>query len=166
MGFRSEKMDCKVTPQSISLNQSEARRAAENMNQYLANLQVLFIKLHNLHWNVVGNSFFEIHEKTQMLYENTGEMIDLVAERIKMIGFYPIGSLQEALNAATIQEIPSEDYNGPTAATVIVQDFQQMIEELREMESVTAGYDGGVISDGLSFFEKNHWMFCAYLTHV
>ncbi|TPG68541.1 hypothetical protein EEL31_08425 [Brevibacillus laterosporus] len=72
-------MNYKVTPRSIGLDTGKAELAAEEMNQYLANLQVMFIKIHNLHWNVVGISFFNIHEKTQMLYEKVGEGIDLIA---------------------------------------------------------------------------------------
>ena len=32
----------------------------EKMNEYLSNLAVLNVKLHNLHWNVVGLQFVEI----------------------------------------------------------------------------------------------------------
>ena len=31
-------------------------------NRYLANIGVMYVKLHNLHWNVVGPQFKAIHE--------------------------------------------------------------------------------------------------------
>ena len=31
-------------------------------NAYLANIGVAYIKLHNLHWNVVGSQFKAVHE--------------------------------------------------------------------------------------------------------
>lgn len=160
-------MDFKVNPQSLGLNSLEAERAAKAMNEYLANLQVMFIKLHNLHWNVVGISFFDIHEKTQLLYENVSEEIDLIAERIKMIGFFPVGSLAEALNLATITEIPSVIViNGPTAACVVVTDLQALIIQLREISGdVDSEYTGGLIGNAITYFEKQHWLFSAYLTN-
>lgn len=160
-------MDMKdgFTPADIGLNQHEAVTAVEGLNAYLANLQVLFIKLHNLHWNVTGVSFFDIHEKTQMLYEFVGDMIDLVAERIKMLGYYPVGSLYEALQLATIKELPNRNFNGPTAANIIVHDFRQLILQLRQISNqVDDSYTGGVVSDGLQFFEKQQWLLSAYLT--
>lgn len=159
-------MNYKVTAESIGLDSKKAGLAAEEMNQYLANLQVMFIKLHNLHWNVVGISFFDIHEKTQMLYEEVGEAIDLIAERIKMLGFYPVGSLYQALHIATIKELPNADYNGPTAASILVHDFRILIDQLRKInETVDDSYTGGLTGDAIHFFEKQHWMFSAYLTN-
>ncbi len=160
-------MDFRVNPQSLRLNPIEAKRAAEEMNKYLANLQVLFIKWHNLHWNVVGISFFDIHEKTEVLYEHVSEEIDLIAERIKMIGHFPVGSLSEALTLATITEVPSElEINGPTAASEVVKDMQVLINQLREIdENVDNTYTGGLISDAIYYYEKQHWLFSAYLTN-
>ena len=34
---------------------------------YLANLAVWNAKLHNLHWNVVGRAFVQVHEYTEGL---------------------------------------------------------------------------------------------------
>lgn len=56
-------MDFRVKPQILGLNPMEAGRAAEELNRYLANLQVMFIKLHNLHWNVVGTNFLIFMKK-------------------------------------------------------------------------------------------------------
>ena len=36
---------------------------------YLANLAVWNAKLHNLHWNVVGPAFVQVHEFTESLYD-------------------------------------------------------------------------------------------------
>ncbi|MBO8157159.1 MAG: DNA starvation/stationary phase protection protein [Bacillaceae bacterium] len=159
-------MNYKVSPQSIGLNPEQAEHAARAMNHYLANLQVLFIKFHNVHWNVIGPSFFEIHEKTQVLYEHVAEEIDLIAERIKMIGFYPVGSLKDALKLATIKELPSKvDLNGPTVASIVVKDLRKLIAQLREIsQNVDSAYTGGLIEDALSYYEKQHWLFSAYLT--
>jgi starvation-inducible DNA-binding protein len=39
----------------------------EKMNEYLANQQVMFIKLHNLHWYIRGCAFFTLHGKLEEL---------------------------------------------------------------------------------------------------
>ena len=40
-----------------------------SVQTYLANLAVLFVKLHNVHWNVVGSQFLRIHTFTEELYD-------------------------------------------------------------------------------------------------
>lgn len=37
------------------------------MNQNIANLSVLNVKLHNYHWNVTGIHFKPIHEMTEAI---------------------------------------------------------------------------------------------------
>ena len=41
--------------------------------KFLANLGVLFVKLHNIHWNVVGKHFMRIHTYTEELYDQVFE---------------------------------------------------------------------------------------------
>lgn len=84
-----------------------------------------------------------------------------------MIGFYPVGSLSDALNVSTIEELPTEiELNGPTVASVIVKDLRTLITQLRKInETVDAAYTSGLTDDALYFYEKYHWLFSAYLTY-
>ena len=38
----------------IGLSNEGAKKVAEHLDQHLANLHVLYTKLHNYHWNVEG----------------------------------------------------------------------------------------------------------------
>ena len=38
-------------------------KSIEALNLYLANLNVLYRKVQNYHWNLIGKDFFEIHVK-------------------------------------------------------------------------------------------------------
>ena len=76
-------------------------------NKYLANVGVSYIKLHNLHWNVVGLNFKAVHEYLESIYDSMAEVLDEVAELIKMDGGYPLASLKEYLAVASIEELES-----------------------------------------------------------
>ena len=52
------------------------------LNTYLANLAVINIKIHNLHWNIVGSQFVSVHEYLESEYDKAGERLDEVAELI------------------------------------------------------------------------------------
>ena len=54
------------------------------LNVYLSNLALWNVKLHNLHWNVTGRTFVQIHEFTEKLYDEVFEQFDAVAEIQKM----------------------------------------------------------------------------------
>ena len=49
----------------IGLNKEKSIIIATKLNKYLADLHVLYSKLHNYHWNVVGIGFFEMHLKLE-----------------------------------------------------------------------------------------------------
>jgi starvation-inducible DNA-binding protein len=152
------------------LDPSYAKKMADALNVYLANLHLTQIKLHNFHWNIVGVDFIDFHEKLDELYEAVGEEIDTVAERIKMLGFYPLASMQEFLQYATLNEAPSRPYNSSTIAYAIVQDFAATARYLRELDEIaketTDEYTVDIIANALGFLEKHVWFFDAYLTNM
>ena len=65
----------------INVNNKNINKRRKNMkkelsvklNKYLSNLGVEYIKLHNLHWNVVGIQFKAIHEYLEGLYDGVSE---------------------------------------------------------------------------------------------
>ena len=79
----------------------------KNLNKYLSNLGVLYIKLHNLHWNVVVINFKATHEYFETLYDGISASLDSVAEVIKMHEGTPLASLKTYLELSTIEELPS-----------------------------------------------------------
>jgi starvation-inducible DNA-binding protein len=84
-------------------------KQVELMNQYVADLAVLNVKFHNLHWNVVGPRFKPTHEYLEALYDDFFEKYDEVAERIKMLGAYPVASLKGYLELTSIKELSDEE---------------------------------------------------------
>ena len=56
------------------------------LNTYLADVSVLYFKWHNLHWNVVGPQFKAVHEYLETLYNNLADVLDEVAENLKING--------------------------------------------------------------------------------
>ena len=74
------------------------------LNGYIANIGVGYIKLHNLHWNVVGSQFKAVHEYLESLYDAFADVLDESAEILKICGEQPVASLKGYLAIATIKE--------------------------------------------------------------
>ncbi len=93
------------------------------LNEYMANLKVLNNNLYNLHFNIVGESFFGLHKKLQDYYEKLALMYDSTAERIKMLNGMPFTSLREIEDISTIKSMKSMNFNGKQVLEVLDNDF-------------------------------------------
>ncbi len=102
---------------------------------YLANLAVWNAKLHNLHWNVVGGAFVQVHEYTEGIYDEVFEQYDAVAEAMKMRGSFPPVRLSEFLKIATIEELDARNYSIQEVLEIVTADMktmQALAKEIRE----------------------------------
>lgn len=112
--------------------------------------------------------FFDLHEKTEELYDAVAVELDEIAERILMLGFKPIASMYESSKLATIKEAPSVDINSSTIASILIDDFVIVLKGLREIDLIaketTDEFTISLLGDAMGFLEKNIWMFSAYLT--
>ena len=84
-------------------------KTVEKLNLYLINLNVLYRKVQNYHWNVAGKGFFTIHSKLEEFYDDLNGQIDDVAERILSIGGRPYGTLKDYLELTTIKEAENKE---------------------------------------------------------
>lgn len=160
-------MGAEIRASVTGLDPRYARRLADALNVYLANLHVVSIKLRNFHWNVVGVDFFDFHEKLGELYEAVSMEIDEMAERIRMLGFWPLAAMREFIRFATLHEAPSVPYTTPIIAQAIVNDFAETARYLHEIDQfvkeTTDEFTINLVAQALGFLEKNVWFFSAYL---
>ncbi len=136
--------------------------------KYLANLNVLNVKLHNIHWNVVGPQFTSVHNFTEEAYDTLFGYYDDVAEILKMRGHYPHASLAKYLEATSIKEIESEDIGVEQALKTVSDDFDEMLElafiirrEADEQGDVTLV---STLEDQIAYYQKNLWFIKSMLT--
>ncbi|MDD3478271.1 MAG: DNA starvation/stationary phase protection protein [Candidatus Izemoplasmatales bacterium] len=137
------------------------KKQIESLNLYLANLSVLNTKLHNLHWNVTGKNFEQVHLFLEKLYDDVFEKTDEVAERIKMLGSFPFASLKEYLNVATIQERSSEDISVKETISLVLDDYRALVAEIKALRLLAIEQDDFVtvalLESHVSGFEKTIW---------
>ena len=108
-------------------------KTVEKLNLYLANLNVLYRKVQNYHWNIVGAGFFSVHEKLEEYYDAINEQIDDVAERILSIGGRPLGTLKDYLAVTTIKEAENKEISIPEAVADVKKEFEAMLKLVKEV---------------------------------
>ena len=139
----------------------------EKMNIYLANQQLSFIKLHNLHWYVKGRGFFTLHAKLEELYDETAKIIDEVAERLLALGGTPVANMKSALAAATIKELEDVPVSSEDTVSALVSDVEFWIHDTGELIKLSEDEGDAATADiftgYLSEYQKLLWMLKAYL---
>ena len=139
---------------------------ADSLNAVLANYQMLYQKLRNFHWNVVGDAFFDLHENFEVYYSKAVEHIDEIAERIRIFGGTPLSNYSEYLKHATIQEA-SPDTEAQEMAAQITSDFEEMLSYFFKATEIAAEYgDTGTVTllqEYTKDMEKDHWMLRSWL---
>jgi len=142
------------------------QQVINNLNEQLANWNLLFVKLHNYHWNVKGEHFFTLHEKFEELYDEAKGHIDEVAERILALGAVPAGSLREILSLATLSEATGKE-NPREMVEAIVADFKVVVANAKAGIEIAgeAGDDTSVdlLTQVIVALEKHIWLFSAFL---
>ena len=93
----------------IDLTGMDLKELAVKVNGYLANVAVSYVKLHNLHWNVVGPQFKAVHEYLESIYDAYAAVLDAVAELLKMQDEMPLSRMSDYLAVASIKEIEAKE---------------------------------------------------------
>ncbi|MGM0435683.1 MAG: Dps family protein [Bacillota bacterium] len=131
------------------------------MNQYVADLGVLNVKLHNLHWNVVGERFKPVHEYVEELYDMVFETYDEVAERMKMLGDYPLASLKKYLEVTKVDELEEKDFQIPEVYAILKQDLEHLKNLATNIRAVADEADDfatvAMMEDQVNAYDKELW---------
>lgn len=131
------------------------------LQKYLANLNLLNVKFHNIHWNIVGKKFMEIHNFTETIYDKFFENIDEVAELLKMKENYPLSTMKEYLENTDLEEIQARDFTADKALKIIKSDFEYMKNqaiEIRNLADEENDFETVAMFEGfISEYSKNIW---------
>ena len=91
---------------NIGLDGDVRHSVVEMLNHTLANEAVLALKTRCAHWNGSGAGFLELRILFNSQYEQLNDISDEIAERARMLGGMAIGSLQEFIAYARVEEQP------------------------------------------------------------
>ena len=96
----------------IGIDEDKRHRLVAMLNQTLADTSDLYSQTKQAHWNVKGKDFYQLHLLYDELAEKLEEPLDLVAERIVLLGGYAFGTVRMAAQASRISPFPGADQAG------------------------------------------------------
>lgn len=134
---------------------------AAQMNAYLSDLVVFYLKLHDLHWNVRGPQFVDVHKYTEARYEDMAEKFDAIAELLIMHGEQPVSSMAGYAEAASIKELNKGVYRDAEVLKILVDDMEQLraaAEALRLKMAEEDVFDVvAVLEEHVAGYNKELW---------
>ena len=132
-----------------------------NMNAYLSDLVVFYLKLHDLHWNVKGMQFVPVHQYSESRYEDMAEKFDEIAELIIQHGEKPVSSISEYVKNASIKELNKGSYRDEEVIKIIAEDMAQLkaaAEALRLKMAEEDVFDVvAVLEEHIAGYQKELW---------
>ncbi len=150
----------------LGLDPDKVGSLNEGLNSLLANFQIYYQNLRGLHWNIKGQSFFELHLKFEELYTDAQEKIDMIAERILTLHGTPLHTFEDYLRESKVA-VGKNVSNDRDSVQLVVDSLTTLIELERALldESAEADDEGtnAMMSDFISEQEKTVWMLKAWL---
>jgi starvation-inducible DNA-binding protein len=153
---------------NIGLTEEQRAGVIDLLNRDLANSYLLLIKTKKFHWDVVGPQFRSLHQLWEEQYQTLTQTIDQVAERIRTLGGFPIGTAQGFLEYGSIKE---QTDNIPLATEMVAQlvdDHELIIRGLREhVDACSEQFHDEGTADFLTGLMEGHeemaWMLRSFI---
>jgi starvation-inducible DNA-binding protein len=148
-------------PIDIGIPLTERRAIAEGLSALLADSYTLYLMTHNFHWNVTGPQFNSLHAMFMGQYTEQWTAIDIIAERIRALGFPAPGTYGQFARLTSIREpegVP--DANEMVRQLVVAQEATARTAR-NLFPVVDAARDqptADVLTQRINVHEKTAWM--------
>lgn len=145
----------------IGITEKDRKEIADGLSRLLADTYTLYLKTHNFHWNVTGPMFQTLHLMFETQYNELALAVDLVAERIRALGFPAPGTYGDFARLSSIPEEPGV----PAAQDMIrklVQGHEAVVRTARAVfPKVDEAHDepsADLLTQRMQVHEKTAWM--------
>jgi len=160
-------MKAGTAPQiDIGISAKERKRIADGLAKVLADTYTLYLKTHNFHWNVTGPMFNTLHLMFEAQYNELALAVDLVAERIRALGFPAPGSysayaklssIEEAEGVPPAEEMIAQLVKGHEAVARTARGVFPAVEKASDQPTAD------LLTQRMQVHEKTAWMLRALL---
>ncbi len=146
---------------NIGISDKDRKKIADGLSRLLADTYTLYLKTHNFHWNVTGPMFNTLHLMFETQYNELALAVDLIAERIRALGYPAPGTYKEYARLSSI----TEDEGVPAAEEMIRLLVEGQEAVTRTARSIFPVVDAAsdepsadLLTQRMQLHEKNAWM--------
>jgi starvation-inducible DNA-binding protein len=154
-------MQTPTVPVNIGIDEQSRKEIADGLSRLLADTYTLYLKTHNFHWNVTGPMFQTLHLLFETQYNELALAVDLIAERIRALGFPAPGTYSDYAKLSSIPETAGV----PKATEMIrllVEGQEAVVRTARSIfpnvEKANDEPTADLLTQRMQLHEKNAWM--------
>jgi starvation-inducible DNA-binding protein len=145
----------------IGISESDRKAIANGLNHLLADSYTLYLMTHNFHWNVKGPMFNTLHLMFEGQYTELALAVDIIAERIRALGFPAPATYSEFVSLSSIKEVKgqpkAEDMikhlvAGQEAVTRTARSLFPIVEKASDEPTAD------ILTQRMQLHEKTAWM--------
>ena len=154
---------------NIEIAEKHLEGIALLLNTLLADEYVLYTKTRNAHWNIQGPNFIELHKFFESQYDALDINIDDVAERVRALGHFALGTLKDFTAMTRLSE-HNHDFADPKhIIQTLLADHESVVRSLRkDISAMTEEYRDLGTADFMTGLMEQHekmaWMLRAHLS--
>lgn len=154
-------MTAKSLPINLGIPEASRKEIAEGLSRLLADTYSLYLKTHNFHWNVTGPMFQTLHLMFETQYTELALAVDLIAERIRALGFPAPGTYSDYAKLSSIEETPGVP-KAQDMIRLLVEGQESVARTARSIfpvaDKVNDEPTADLLTQRLQVHEKTAWM--------
>ncbi len=153
---------------NIGLTEEQRQGVVELLNRDLSDAYLLQIKTKKYHWDVVGPQFRTLHELWEEQYQALSLNVDSIAERVRMLGGFPVGTAEGFLKMASIKEDAGRVPVATDMVANLVSDHEQIVRNMRgHIDQCSEAFHDEGTADFLTGLMEQHeeiaWMLRSFI---
>jgi starvation-inducible DNA-binding protein len=145
----------------LGIEEQERQQIAEGLSRLLADTYTLYLKTHNFHWNVTGPMFQTLHLMFETQYNELALAVDLIAERIRALGFPAPGTYSDYAKLSSIKETPGVP-KAEEMIRLLVEGQEAVVRTARSIfpiaEKANDEPTADLLTQRMQVHEKTAWM--------
>ena len=155
----------------IGLDEKVCKDSVEMLNQVLVDTMSLRDLYKKHHWQVAGHTFYQLHLLFDKHYEEQAELIDLIAERIQLLGGISIAMAADVAEMTKVERPPRGREEVPVQISRLLEAHELILKASRDYakQAADAGDDGTndlLVSDVIRTNELQVWFVSEHLVDV
>jgi len=155
----------------LDLEEDVRLEMTEQLNLLLADTMTLRDLYKKSHWQVAGPTFYQLHLLFDKHYDEQVEMVDIIAERIQLLGGVSLAMAADVAETTRIERPPRGREEVPVQISRLLDAHQIIIGHCRELaeradELGDTGTNDTVVSDVLRGNELQVWFLSEHLVEM
>ena len=159
--MQTQGVNTNAIPVNIGIDEDNRAKIAEGLSRLLADTYTLYLKTHNFHWNVTGPMFQTLHLMFETQYTELSTAVDLIAERIRALGYPAPGTYSEYVRLSSISETPGVP-KAKEMIRLLVEGQEAVVRTARSVFPVVGEVNdeptADLLTQRMQVHEKTAWM--------